>query len=409
MDILLINHYAGSSTHGMEYRPFYLAREWTRLGNRVRIVAASYSHVRTQPPRVQGNPTHEEIDGISYTWLRTPAYRGNGVGRARNMLTFVGQLLKHGTRLADDQRWDVVIASSTYPLDIFPAFRIAKKCAAKLIFEVHDLWPLSPIELGGMSPNHPFILLLQWAESFAYRNADHVVSMLPKAESYMRAHGMAEHKFAYLPNGIDVTEWQGHAGPIPPEHRATLSRLRQEGRFIVGYAGAHGLANALDVLLEAAHLLQTQSVAFMLVGHGPDKEVLQQRARRLRLAHTFFLPPVPKPAIPTLLSSMDALFIGLKRKPIFRFGISPNKLMDYMMAAKPVVQAIDAGNDLVAESGCGLSVPPEDPTAIAQAVSQLMRLTPDQREAMGRRGKQYILTNHNYRTLAQRFLALMQG
>jgi glycosyltransferase involved in cell wall biosynthesis len=408
MDILLINHYAGSCRHGMEYRPYYMAREWTKLGHQVTIAAASFSHVRTVAPSMRGELTEEEIEGIRYLWLKTPEYHGNGARRGVNMLAFIAQLLKNHARLTNGKRQDVVIASSTYPLDILPAHRIARSCRARLIFEVHDLWPLSPIELAGMSPRHPFIRLLQWTENYAYRHSDRVVSMLPNAAGHMRAHGMRDEKFCYLPNGIDVAEWEGETPELPAEHRALLTGLREKYGVLVGYAGAHGLANALDALLDAAATLRSQSVAFVLVGQGPEKEDLQQKASDLGLANVFFLPAVPKRAVPALLSAMDMLYIGLKRASLFRFGISPNKLMDYMMAARPVIQAIEAGNDMVAESGCGISVPPEDPAAIARAIVQLASLSPGERDAMGRAGREYIRAHHDLQVLSQRFLALMQ-
>ena len=126
MNILLINHYAGSKKHGMEYRPYYLAREWASMGHQVTIVAASFSHLRTTAPAVSGRATEDCIDGIRYLWYRTPAYRGNGAGRVLNMLSFVGKLLRDGRRLARTYRPDAVIASSTYPLDSLPARRIAQ-------------------------------------------------------------------------------------------------------------------------------------------------------------------------------------------------------------------------------------------------------------------------------------------
>lgn len=403
MNILLINHYAGSVKYGMEYRPYYLSREWVGLGHRVTIVAASQSHVRSRSPDLSGAVTEEMIDGIRYLWLRTPTYRGNGIRRAWNMLSFVRTLGRIGRRLSRECRPDVVIASSTYPLDAIPAARIARLAGARLVHEVHDLWPLSPIELGGMSRRHPFIMLMQWAEDYAYRKADRVVSMLPNAFEYMCGRGMAGHKFAYVPNGIDVAEWQGGI-PLPQEHLQALERLRREGRFVVGYVGAHGLANALPSLLDAAERLASHPVAVVLVGQGPEKEALRRRAEERALSNVVLLPPVPKAAIPTLLPALDALYIGLQRTPLFRFGISPNKLMDYMMAGRPVIQAIEAGNDLVTESGCGITIPPEDPEAAAGAILRLMELTAPERAAMGARGQKYVLAHHDYRVLARRFL-----
>ena len=152
MNILLINHYAGSPYHGMEFRTYYMAREWVRQGHKVTIVASSRSHIRAKAPMMGGKERmDEDIDGIHYTWFETPPYEGNGAKRVFNMASFVRRLFKEAGALVRETRPDVVIASSTYPMDIWPARRIARMAGAKLVFEVHDLWPLSPMELGGMS------------------------------------------------------------------------------------------------------------------------------------------------------------------------------------------------------------------------------------------------------------------
>jgi len=122
-----------------------------------------------------------------------------------------------------------------------------------------------------------------------------------------------------------------------------------------------------------------------------------------------FLPPVIKPQIPALLQFFDICYIGLQREPLFRFGVSPNKLIDYMMAAKPIIYAIEAGNDPVKEAGCGISVPPEDPQAIADAIRTLASMSVAEREAMGQRGKEYVMKHHDYKILAKQFLKVLEG
>jgi glycosyltransferase involved in cell wall biosynthesis len=363
--------------------------------------------VRSVAPRASADLQREYIDGIEYVWIKTPPYHGNGAGRVFNMLAFVAGLYRHARELTEDLRPDAVIASSTYPLDVFPARRIARRAGAKLIFELHDLWPLSPMELGGMSRWHPFIAMMQVGENFACRNADALVSMLPKAEEHLRAHGLGPGKFHYVPNGIDVSEWTAVPDPLPDGIRARLDQLKRDGRFLVGYAGAHGLANALDYLIEAAKLTRDDPVTYVLVGQGPEKAGLQAKAAGLGLSNVEFLPPVTKSQIPTLIGEMHAMFIGWRRKAIYRFGISPNKLMDYMMAGKPVIHSIEAGNDLVAESGCGVSVPPESPSAIADAVRHLAAMSAEQRRSMGARGRDFVVAHHDYRVLAGRFLDAM--
>jgi glycosyltransferase involved in cell wall biosynthesis len=404
MNILLINHYAGTPELGMEFRPYYLAREWIKAGNRVTIVAASFAHVRNKQPVVDVSFSEELIDDIRYVWLRTPAYKGNGARRILNMCVFVTTLFSQSKQVAARYTPDVVIASSTYPLDIYPARRIASFSRAKLVYEVHDLWPLSPIELGGMSPRHPFIMVIQAAEDYAYRVSDKVVSMLPMAKPHMVKHGMNPDKFSYVPNGIVIEEWLLNRSTLPSEHTATIENLRAKCKFIVGYAGAHGLANALQHLIRAASKLEAQSIGIILVGDGAEKDDLVKMTSDMKLRNVVFLPPVPKAMIPELLSRMDALYIGLSRCSLFRFGISPNKLMDYMMAGKPVIYAIEAGNNMIAEAGCGLSVPVESSDAIVEAATKLAAMHKDALDSMGKKGRDYVIAHHDYRVLAKKFL-----
>lgn len=405
MKILLINHYAGSPLHGMEYRPYYLAREWVRMGHQVWIVASSQSHVRAQQPQLgSGDRLDECIDGIQYTWFKTPPYKGNGVGRVVNMAAFVSQIYREGKQIVKDFKPDVVVASSTYPMDIWPAHRIAKMADAKLVFEVHDLWPLSPMELGGMSRWHPFIMLVQAAENYAYSHADIVVSMLPKVREYMESRGMAPHKLFIVPNGIDPDEWQTEAPPLKGAALEVLAGLKAEGTSIIGYAGTHGVANALDTLLDTAKLMQDENVAFVLVGSGPSKAALQQRTRDEGLENVCFIDPVMKQQIPALLEWFDIAYIGWHFQPLYRFGIAPNKLMDYMMSGRTVLHSVEAGNDPVSEAGCGLTVRPEDPPSVVQGIRSLLALSDAERKAMGQCGRAFVTENHTYPVLAQRFL-----
>ena len=410
MNILLINHYAGSLQHGMEYRPYYLAREWVRLGHRVRIVASSRSHIRAQAPQMRGAARLDEtIDGIEYTWFDTPAYAGNGSARAMNMAAFIFRLTRDARQLALSFRPDVVIASSTYPLDIWPARRIARLARARLAFELHDLWPLSPMELGNYSRWHPFIMLLQAAENYACRHADAVVSILPKVRDHLEEHGMARHKLHIVPNGADPAEWLAEPPELQGDAGATLADLRARGKFIVGYAGTHGTANSLGTLLGAAAQLAGERAAFVLVGGGPDKARLQAQARDMGLSNVYFFDPVAKQQVPALLQCFDVAYIGWPRQPLYRFGISPNKLIDYMMAARPILHSVDAGNDPVADAGCGLTVAPEDPSAVARGVLNLMSMPAAERIALGQRGKIYALRNLSYPVLGERFLNILAG
>jgi glycosyltransferase involved in cell wall biosynthesis len=400
MNIVYLNHYAGSPALGMEYRPYYLAREWVRMGHRVQMIAADFSHVRSAQP-----PAGDQlIDGIAYRFHATPRYQGNGLGRVRNIAAFLRAVWADTPRVVREFRPQVVIASSTYPMDIWVARRIARRAGAKLVFEVHDLWPLSPIELSGMSPWHPFALLCQAAEDAAYRDADVVVSMLPKVHTHMASRGLDLRKLVIVPNGITLDEWEGTPPPLREDVVHALAAARAAGHMVVGYAGSMGLPNALDTLLDAAALLREQPISIVLVGSGHEQARLAARARDEGLAHVHFLPPIPKAQVPAFLAAIDIAYIGWQRVPIYRFGIAPNKLMDYLMARAPVLHAVEAGNDPVAEAGAGLTVPPESPQAVADGLLQLAALPAEERRAMGERGRAFVLAHHTYPVLARRFL-----
>jgi glycosyltransferase involved in cell wall biosynthesis len=410
MNILLLNHYAGSPRHGMEFRPYYLAREWVRMGHRVDIVACAQSHVRATAPQFpdpKAAQHSEVIDGIHYHWLQAPAYRGNGLGRLRNIAVFLARVwARRAQWLHPAQRPDVVIASSTYPLDIWVAEALARRAGCPWVYEVHDLWPQSLMELSGLSPYHPFVLWCGWAERAAYRRATRVVSMLPKVHEHMQARGLDLRRLCIVPNGVDPEAWApGALQALPPSLQAVLSQARAAGAAVVGYAGSMGLPNALDTLVDALHHLKGQPVQVVLVGDGHERVRLQQRTHDEGLsAQVHWMPPIPKAQIPAFLHAVDVAYIGWQRVPLYRFGIAPNKLMDYLMAACTVLHAVEAGNDPVAEAGCGLTVPPDDPQAIAHGLMELLAWTPQQRQAAGARGRAFVVEHHAYPVLARRFL-----
>ncbi len=407
MKILLINHYAGSSEHGMEFRPYNFAKEWLKIGHDVKIVSASYSHLRRKNEEFSGLSKNYVIGGVNYFWIKTNKYTGNGLARGLSMLSFVSQIILFYKSITKGFKPDVVIASSTYPLDIYAAEFIAKKYGAKLLFEVHDIWPLTPKELGNLSENHPFIKSLQFAEDRAYRVSDVVVSMLPCAKEHMVGRGMVASKFKHVPNGISLPDWSTKAF-VPSEHRTVLNDLKNNNKFIFGYAGGHAISNALDVVIKAAKRINADDIAIVLVGDGVEKDNLQSLAKLLKVANVHFLPSVSKSQIPDLLSYFDACLISWNKSPLYRFGVSPNKVFDYMMAKKPIVQALDAGNDIVKDASCGISIEPLDDSAMAEAFTKMAKMAPQTLNFMGENGYGYVTNNHDVAKLAKYFESLMK-
>ena len=405
MRILLINHYAGSVYHGMEFRPYYMSREWVKIGHSVTIAAASFSHLRQKNIDMEEPIKEEYIDGIRYVWLKTPVYHGNGIGRIKNMLSFLRKLYKYEKVINKDLDPDVVIASSTYPLDSYPANWIAKKHKAKFVFELHDLWPMSPMVLSNMSKWHPFIMVMQKAEDYWCKNADLVVSLLPDAYKHLVTRGMSMDKYVVIPNGISPDEWEDYAGSLPSEHSEAIKRLKDNGKFLVTYLGGQAISNGLDFLLNVAEILiENDDVHFLIVGKGTEKENLMRRATAMGLTNITFLPPVAKKSVSVLLKKMDVLVFGYIETPLGQYGTSENKLFDYMMSARPIIKSSNVSNDLISEANCGYSLPPGDENGMAEKILVLKSMNSKSLSDMGDKGRNFVMENYSYDTLAQKFI-----
>lgn len=404
MNILVINHYAGNPQLGMEFRPYYLAKEWVKTGNNVMIIGGTFSHLRKQQPKVD----KENIDGIEYRWIPVSEYKGNGLGRIKSMFDFVRKLWFGYKKILGDFKPDVVIASSTYPLDIYPAHKIAKHYGARLVYEVHDLWPLSPMELGGYSKHHPFIMVMQAAEDYCYKHADKVVSLLPNALDHMKERGMNPDKFIYIPNGYVEEEWENIKEP--PQHiRDQISNLKKEGKFILMYAGGHAISNALDFFLDAMKLVTNKNIEAVLIGNGQEKSRLQDKVKSENIDNVIFFDSIPKNRIPGVLQLADALYIGWKKNSLYRFGICPNKLLDYMMSGRPIIHSVAAPNDWVKDGECGISIEAEDSEALANAISSISKFSNHKLERLGNNGKEFCTKKFNYRDLANSFLSSLES
>lgn len=409
MRILYESDLAGSRKYGMTHRIYQFSEQFIKKGHQVMIVGASYSHVRSSNPKIDGEITKENIGGIEYRWIKTPKYNGNNLGRVIHIFVYNLKLWLYARRFAKEFMPDIVISSGVTPLDFIGCRRIAKKSNGKVILEVGDLWPLSPIELGGYSPKHPFIMMMQWAEDYSYKNTDALVSLLPCAKEYMVKHKLKESKFNYIPNGILESDWSNNEEMLPNEHIKLISLLKIRSQFIVAYTGAHGLANSLRVIIDSVKILKDYNVSLILLGSGQEKEKLINYVKCNNISNVYFLPPINKKQIPVFLKYMDLLYIGLKNQSLFRFGISPNKIFDYMMAGKPIIQAIDAGNDLVKEAKCGESVKPEQVQEITDAILKIKNMPSEERKKLGENGRDYVMRNHTYSVLTIKFLKLMEN
>lgn len=413
MNIWYINHYATPPSYGLPGRPYSIAMNLEKLGHKVIVICATYHHLRQFPAPSCDHYICQKYKGVGYYHLPTRYYKGSGLVRLLNMLDFSWQIKKLSNRVVRNELMlpDVIIPSCAHPLVFPPSYELSKIFNAKLIYEIRDIWPLSLVELANVPSLHPIVLWFKWIERRAYRQADAVVSLLPNALEHMVLLGLDKRKFHYIPNGIDREEWEMSSVPLPNEHQSLFQHLKKEGKLVVVYAGAHGPPNALDQILDLSKLNQNRSKPyhFILIGDGIEKEKLVKRTRDESIHFVSFLPRIEKKQVITALRLAEVCFIGWKKRSIYKYGISPNKIGDYFMSARPVLHAVDAGNDPVQEAGAGISVEPYNTKEIDDALQRFYTMSKAERDAMGMNGRQYALGNLDWTILARRYAEICQS
>ncbi|RBP20323.1 glycosyl transferase family 1 [Marinobacter pelagius] len=209
---------------------------------------------------------------------------------------------------------------------------------------------------------------------------------------------MDPRKFIWIPNGISVSAMNA-TEKLDSQVEAAIPG----DQFVVGYAGTIGVANALDGLLSAAAKLQEYSdIYFVLVGNGKEKERLLGRVETEHLTNVRILPAVPKAQVPSLLQKFDVCFIAWKDESLYRFGIGANKIPEYLFAGKPVIHSFTGGSDPIEEYEAGVTVPAENPDALAKGILELYQCSPEERAQMGQNGKRAALEHYDYVRLADR-------
>ncbi len=397
MKIWVVNHYA-DPPDGHATRSFDIARRMVERGHPTTIFVSNFSHYRHAPMRRLGRARlwrEEDIEGVGFVWLRTVPYRSNNWGRVVNMISFsVLALLAGGLRR---ERPQVVIGVSVHPLAALAGYVLARLKRARFFFEVTDLWPQTLIEFGRLAPNSLAARGMRVLERFLFRRAERIVMLWRHAGDYVESLGAARERILWVPHGVELGRYQA----LEPYSGASARPFR------VMFLGGFVAANAVDTILDAARVLKARGrtdIRFVLVGSGTDREVLMHRAQDLGLDNVAFLPPVPKREIASAMNGADAFIYGLQDLPLYRFGISLNKLTDYLAAGRPIIFFGNSTYDPVREARAGYSVPPGDPNLVADAVERLVSLTPEERMEMGQRGRAYLVEYHHIPKLAARLL-----
>lgn len=384
--LLVLNHFAGEP--GMPGGTRHVEMCSRLSGWSYLIAVGSHSTVNDR----------SRLSRLGFRVLPTVPFSGNGVDRIANWASYAASAV---TQLSFGSRPDVVYASSPHLLAGLAGYVVACRWRVPLVLEIRDLWPQVLKDMGQMDSTSVVYRALESIESFLYSKSNRIVVMAEGVGDYLQSKGVEMEKVEFIPNAADPQDFTVHAP------RAELRDSFGFTRFTCVYTGAHGPANGLDLLLDAATDLIEEDLDIVLVGDGPSKATLQRRARKLGLSNVRFADPIPKTSIPALLAASDVGLHVLADVPLFRYGVSPNKVFDYLAAGLPVVTNVPGEvGALVSDSGGGLAVDPQD---LASGISRLKNASSDQLARMGVLGRSYMQLHRSRTVMAQRLQRVLDS
>jgi glycosyltransferase involved in cell wall biosynthesis len=400
MKVLYVSQYFVRGDQPGGVRHWHHTRALAAEGHQVHVVTSYVQHKeRDVPAEYRGRKVVRDTEDGMTVW-RTYATPGYGVdmrSRLANYLSFAFWAFVAGMRAP---RAAVVVASSPSLPAAAGAALVALLKRSAFVLEVRDLWPGSAVAMGLVRQGGAMYRVARALEWFCYKRARHIIALTDGIRDGVIATGVPADRVALITNGVDVAEAPLAVAdvPVPPD------------AFVAMYVGAHGTYSSLGTVLDAAELMRGEgSVRFVLVGGGDQKPALQADAARRTLTNVVFVDPVPKQAVPAWLARADVCLLPYQDRELFA-GALPNKTFDYMGAAKPIIAAVPPGelSRLVEIAACGIAIPPEDPTAMADAIRTLAT-DPDLAARLGAAGAEHVLTHYDRRTLAARFVAIVEA
>lgn len=392
--------------HAREYgRHPSLAKYLAEDGSDVTLFSASFLHntfEETKSYKKSEYYIEEEINNYERIYIKTPKYQSNGIKRLINQLVFTYRSYKRGKeKIATESTPNVIIGSSVHLFTGISAYLLAKKANAKFVFEIRDVWPQTLVDLGALKQDSFLTKIFEYIERFLYKKADLIISVLPNADEHIKKYNINKNKIVYLPNGIDISNFKEALKAEFTANDAIQFFRENKDSFVVSYTGAHGVANGLDTILNTAKLFKGDSeVQFLLVGDGPEKEKLIKMSSEMSLDNVTFIDRVEKEQVAHILDKSDICLFHLNKTPVFKYGISSNKLFDYMISGKPMVFAVETSSDFSRYSGNGISIEPENPEKMKEAILNLKSADKSELKSMGEKGKEYVLENHDLNKLA---------
>lgn len=372
------------------------------MGHRVAIITSDSNQLAT-PPDLDGEFLFQQVDGMQLCWVRTLKYSvAKSARRILSWLHFEWRLLwLPNQQLAKP---DVVVVSSLSLLTVLNGlwWRLRYKC--RLVFEVRDIWPLTITEEGGYRTSNPFVWGLGVIERLGYKYADAIVGTMPNLGEHVQQVLGYPKTVHCIPMGVDAAAF-GMPDLLPDDYSDAYF---PKGKFVVAHVGSIGITNALDTFLECAQAMEGQSeIHFLLVGDGDLRQTYEEKFSHLR--NLSFGPRVPKSMVQSVLAKCDLVYFSVHISKVWHYGQSLNKVIDYMMAGKPVLASYTGYPSMINEANCGTYVPAGDVSALKQELERYSRMDAHERQQTGARGRAWLLENRLYTKLAENFLDILRG
>jgi glycosyltransferase involved in cell wall biosynthesis len=382
MHILLVHQAFAALDEPGGTRHHELARHLVTHGHTVTVIASALTYLTGDAVDGRVPWKQEQSGGEGITILRAYTYDALHKSFFHRLLSFFSFMFSSFIIGLGVKNVDVVWGTSPPIFQGVTAWLLARLKRAPLLFEIRDLWPAFAVAVGVLT-NPVLVRMSEWLERFLYRRADQLMINSPGFNEHITARG--GENIALIPNGAEASMFS------PEDDGATLRQAHGlEGKFVVLYAGAHGMSNNLEVVLgAAAKIANHDHIRIVLLGDGKEKANLVAQSQAMGLENVLFLPPLPKAEMRAALAMADVCLAILKPIEMYK-TVYPNKVFDYMAAGRATILVIDGVIREVIESGeAGVYVSPGDPEALASAIRN-MAAEPERVGQMGLNGRRYL-------------------
>ena len=402
-NLWIYNQYAITPDLAGGIRHFAISRNLAARGYRITLFASGFNYQARKELKCSKHESFkiEVRDGVRFVWIKTLPYRKNNWRRIFNMLSYswgCSRIYKKLLKENQVEKPGTIIGSSVHLFAVWTAFSISKRLKAHFVMEVRDLWPMTMVEFRKNLKYHPVVVFFGILDRFLAKRAQKIISVLPRAYDYYKRYGINKEKVVWIPNGVDVGLYRHSLNAEDEPAR--------KNRFKIMYTGTFGMEANIQTLLSAAKLIQENGlpIFFELIGSGEKQKELMDTRDRWALTNVEFREPVEKEKIPAILATADAVWIGTRNlKHLYKYGFSFNKLFEYLACGKPILFSVNSVYNPIKEAGAGITVPPEDPEALSEAIARLYQMSVEERIKMGRKGISYAKEFHDFEKLADQF------